>query len=215
MKYEYGGSSPKYYATDLHVDAEHGTLQWVCGRGQEVVLVRTPFGVPAEDHMDEICQQLAHTPLEAGQFTKTGGQTAVRFVTAAEKVRQSGCLPGGNGCTYTVFPCMKEGDTCRIFSPARQVVTSPRCDIPMDLHVEVIPLREYRGMIHKVETPTGYYRILFPEDWDRTYPDGALEYRCGDFRVPITRRMFEAGEIFVKSEQEPQVTPCWSGIELK
>ena len=214
MKYEYGGSSPKYYATDLHMDTEHGTLQWVCGRGQEVLLVRTPFGTHAEDYMEDICREMERTPPETGKFTKSGGQTAVRFVTAAERVRHSGCVPDANGCTYTVFPCMREGSLCRIFSPARHVVTSPRYDIPMTLHVEVFPLTEYRGMIRKVETPTGYYRIAFSPDWDQTYPDGGLEYRCGDFRVPITRRMFEAGEIFVKSEEVPVIAPRRSGIAL-
>ena len=214
MKYEYGGSSPKYYATDLHMDAEHGTLQWICGRGQEVLLVRTPFGAHAEDYMEDVCREMERTPPQPGKFTKVIGQIAVRFVTIAEKVRQNGCPPDGNGCTYTVFPCATEGDTRRIFSPARHVVTSPRYDIPMTVRVTVSPLTEYRGMIRKVETLTGYYRIFFPTDWDQTYPDGALEYRCGGFCVPITRRMFEAGEIFVKSDEEPVVVSRRAGLEL-
>ena len=118
MKYLYGERNPKYYATDLHIDAEHGTLQWVCGRGQEVLLVRTPFGMEPDSQMPELCRDLERTPPERGKFTKIRGQMAVRFVAPVEKVRQHGCAPDGNGCTYTVFSCAKEGDTCRIFPPS-------------------------------------------------------------------------------------------------
>ena len=84
----------------------------------------------------------------------------------------------------------------------------------MPLRVEVSALTEYRGMIRKVESQTGFYRISFPANWDQTYPDGGLAYRCGEVSVPITRRMFEAGTVYIKSAIAPRIVPRRAGIEL-
>ena len=58
IKYEYCAPDPKHYAADLRLDSHGGVLQWVSGRGQDVLIVQTAFGVNPIEKMDIICAEM-------------------------------------------------------------------------------------------------------------------------------------------------------------
>ncbi len=213
MRYVYCPPDPKHYAADLHLNTEGTALQWACGRGQDVLLVRTPYGQDAEAGMEALCASLGEEPLPEGRFTETG-EIGIRPVSALERVRSNGCPLDGEARTYTVFACVTEGDTCRVFSCKTRSVSPPRCDVPMRIPVEITAVMSSRGLFRKNAEPTGFYRIAFPQPCDSNYADGDLVYRIGDFRVPITRRMFEAGAVYVKTLARPGAESHKAGLEL-
>ena len=217
MKYVYCGANPKRYATDLHFDSVSGTLQWACGRGQDTLLVQTPYGQEAVKLIETICTELSSIHLQPDHFTELKQQScpvAVRMVSAMEKVRANGCAPCGTGRTYTVFACVSENNTCQVFYSRRQTVSSPECDLPMYLRVEISTVTQNKGFLRKSEILTGYYRLSFPESCDESYVDGDLEYQADGFHVPITRRMFKAGEAYVRCGARPELIPRKTGLQL-
>ena len=214
MKYEYCAPDAKYYATDLRVDVRRGTLQWISGRGQDVLLVRTAYQQNAEELMTEICRELSGIKSDDGKFIELKNHAAVRHVSVMERIRENGCPLAGLARRYTVFACADDGRTRKVYAHRTQTVSSPCCDVPLQLRPEVQTLTRKRGFLRKTDVPTGYYRLIFPLPCDSSFADGDLEYRAGGVAIPVTRRLYEAGEAYVQSPETPVFAARRPGIEL-
>ena len=214
MKYQYCPNDPQRYATNLRREQGTKNLRWDNARGQDVLLVQTPFEMNAADLMEELCSQMEKTALHPNQYTEILPGIWVRFVTAADKARMGGCPLNAEACTYTVFSCCAENGVCSIFAPQNQAMISAYCNIPMELHVSVEAQTRIEGLFKKRAVPTGYFTILFPRGFHAGYVDGDLIYRIKDFTVPITRKMVEQGVVYIKTEVKPEIVSKNKGLML-
>ncbi|MBQ9347832.1 MAG: hypothetical protein IJT94_10950 [Oscillibacter sp.] len=239
MQYTFCPADPVWYATDLRLDVRRGMLQWTGGRGQDALLLRTPYGVDPDAMMDNLCAALARTDLREGRFTEllptrgtgsgtaSGGSpgpgrgsggaelpsgTAARLVGALEKAKHNGCPLDGEARTYTVFACRTEGERRFLYGHQRGEISSPRCDVPLRLKVKVEAVKP-RGLF--VRRDAGYYRISFPPDCPEGCQDGDLEYWVDDFAVPVTRRMIAAGAVYVRTDLRPRMVSRAAGLALE
>ena len=214
MQYQYCPNDPERFATNLR--REHGTrnLKWDNARGQDVLLVQTPFGSSAVEIIEDLCQRMAKTTLPPDKYTELMPGVWVRFVTAAYKARMGGCPIHMEACTYTVFSCYTEADICSIFAPQNQAMISAYCNIPMEIHVTVAQQTRVEGLFRKRTVSTGYYTMAFPKGFDSGYKDGDLVYRIKDFSVPITKMMLEQGTVYIKTDIKPEVVSKNKGLKL-
>ena len=229
MQYTFCPADPVWYATDLRLDTKRGMLQWTGGRGQDALLLRTPYGVDPEAMMDTLLAALAGTDLREGRFTELlpprgtasgGGDrasglppgTAARLVGALEKAKHNGCPLDGEARTYTVFACRTDGASRFLYGHQRGEISSPRCDVPLRLRVEVEAVKQ-RGLFARREA--GYYRISFPPDCPEGCQDGDLEYQVDNFAVPVTRRMIAAGAVYVRTDLRPRLICRAPGLTLE
>jgi len=214
MQYQYCPNDPDRFATNLR--REHGTrnLKWDNAKGQDVLLVQTPFGSSAVEVIEELCLRMAKTALAPDKYTELLPGVWVRFVTAADKARMGGCPIHAEACTYTVFSCFTEGETCSIYAPQNQAMISAYCNIPLEVPVTVAEQTRVEGLFKKRTVSTGYYTIAFPQGLDSGYKDGDLIYRIRDFAVPITRQMLEQGTVYIKTDIKPEVVSKNKGLKL-
>ena len=87
MRYRYCPNSADWYATNLRQDRGTGNLTWDNNRGQDVLIVQTPFEYNAENLMEELCQLMEEAVLQTDSYTEVKTGVWVRFVTAADKAR--------------------------------------------------------------------------------------------------------------------------------
>lgn len=217
MEYRYVPYDPGRYATNMRYDARSGNIIWDAPSGQDALIVQTPFGKSAEERMADICKSLANIPgLPARYMELSGcGGIRVRTVSAAERARDRGCPLNGGASTYTVFSYAISGDVCSIYQPQDQGAISAHCDVPLYIQVEIREDVRKEGFFKKKTVKTGFFILSFPPDIGSGYMDGDLQYCIGDLAVPITRRMMELGQIYVKSEQRPNVISRNRGFRLK
>lgn len=214
MKYKYCPNDPQRYATNLRREQGTRNLKWDNARGQDVLLVQTPFEVSAVELIEELCGYMENATLLPDNYTEIQPNVWVRFVTAADKARMSGCPLNAEACTYTVFSCCVEDDVCSIFAPQNQAMISAYCNIPMEVHVGVEEQTKVEGLFKKRTVSTGYYTISFPRGFETGYIDGDLTYRVKDFVIPITKKMVEQGLVYIKSEVKPEVVSKNKGLKL-
>ena len=219
MKYEYCAPDLKYYAADLRFDSQNGVLQWISGRGQDVLMLRTPYGEDGRNIMESICPELSGTELKPGKFTELRDKKyAVRYITALERVRENGCFTDGAARSYTVFACVTEGFVRRVYAHRGKSISSPCCHIPMYITPRVEIMTQTRGFFRRRKTPTGYYKFIFSGKCDSNYADGDISYRADGLEIPVTRRLMEAGEayIYIKNIKNggPEFIARKNGIEL-
>lgn len=267
MRYTFCPADPVWYATDLRLDAARGMLQWTGGRGQDALLVRTPYGVDPETMTDALCAALEQTELREGRFTEVLSDslpsgTAARLVSALERAKRNGCPIDGQARTYTVFACRTvpgdepsgkwggglddvsgggtrfgpsggpgggfsggwnggaSGGERFLYGHQRGEISSPRCDVPLPLRVDVEAVKP-GGLLARFAQSrlagnrTGFYRISFPPRCPEGFRDGDLEYLVDDFAVPVTRRMLEAGSVYVRTDLRPRMVCRTAGLTLE
>ncbi|MCI9120439.1 MAG: hypothetical protein HFG00_02770 [Oscillibacter sp.] len=217
MQYQYCPHNPARYATNLLRERGSSRLYWENADGQDVLLVQTPFGVPAAERMEALCQAMGKTLIQPGRYTEVLPGVWVRFVSAMDKVQMNGCPINTEASTYTVFSCLTEGEVCSIFAPQPcQAMISADCSIPMRIRVEVTEQfrRRRQGLFGHVMEPTGFYTLSFPRELAGTYQEGGLFYRAGGLEIPVTRQMLEQGVVYVKTDIRPELVSRNKGLEL-
>lgn len=222
MTYECYDADREHYAASLTLDAQSNRLSWTVLPGQDSLLVQTPYGVdPARNAgtLRELLERVCGARPPEGRFHTLNHTISVRYVGAEEKARNQGCRANGEACTYTVFPCVTDvsGDVCRVYvAGGRDSMSSPRCDVPMNIRAEVTPWRA-RGVywFFRREAPTEFFRVHFPDACPENYRDGDLEYSVGNrWRIPVTRQMMERGEFYVRTDRKPVLIPRNAGVRL-
>lgn len=214
MFYQYCPNDPQRYATNLRREQGTRNLKWDNARGQDVLLVQTPFECSAVNMIEELCQAMENTAIYPDKYTEIKPGVWVRFVTAADKARMGGCPINTEASTYTVFSCCTEGDTCSIFAPQNQAMISAYCNIPMEIHVDVWEQTKKEGFLKKKVVSTGYYVFSFPTGFAEGYQDGELVYKVNNMMIPITRQMLEVGVVYVKTDYMPEIISRNKGLKL-
>ena len=87
MKVEYCPYDPEHFAIGLHLADLGKRLDWASAPGQDVIMVRTPFGQLPDERMDELCEALASAVLMPNQCLEVCPEMFVRLMTAADKAR--------------------------------------------------------------------------------------------------------------------------------
>lgn len=223
MKYECHPADREHYATGLTLDPQEKRLSWTSLPGQDSLLVQTPYGAdPSKeaDRLRDALQTVCRQRLPEGRFHPISDRFSVRYVSAEEKARNRGCRYNGEACAYAVFSCVTDPyrDLCDIYvEGGRGAMSSPSCDVPMNVRIEVTPVIHYTGFfLFRREAPTEFFRVRFPDPCDPNYRDGDLEYSVDErWRIPVTRLMFEAGEIYIRSAKKPKFKSRNEGVRLK
>lgn len=214
MQYQYCPNNPEQYATNLRREQGTRNLKWDNARGQDVLIVQTTFGSSAETIIEELCVLMESAALSNEKYTELKPCVWVRFVSAADKARMGGCPINNEASTYTVFACSVEGNICKIYAPQNQAMISPHCNVPMDIHVEVMPHTLTKGLFKKTEVHTGYYRMVFPREVAGGYNSGDLYYHVDGMKVPVTRQMIEQETVYIKTSQRPELVSRNKGLVL-
>lgn len=214
MVFNYYPSDVKHYAQTLRFDGERRMLVWDSAPGHDVLLVQTPFGQSAEERMEALCQKLPG--LAPGAFAEVLPGIYARYITVKEKARNGGCPLNAEMCSYTVFACLPEGDSCAVYAPLHRPMNPAVYDAPKEVEIGVSPVnRMVRvGLFHQNEVFAGYFRLSFPKNFDRSCACGALHYRVGGHTIPITPMMAEEGSVYVRSDERPEVFSTNRGLKL-
>ena len=215
MRYECVSYDPQHYATNLRFDKKNNRLNWETAQGQDVLIIQTPFGVAADDHLDAICQELNKGAAMTGDYREILPHISARYITAAEKAKAGGTKLNGEASTYSVFAVSSEGDLTRIYRQKSGQMISPTVDIPLEIHVRLEKGTVMKGFLfHKKQVENGFYRIYFQGKHPGGYAPGSLYCRVEDFEVPVTTRMLEAGIVYVQSEEKPVLISRNKGLEI-
>lgn len=76
MQYQYCPNDPQRYATNLRREQGTRNLLWDNARGQDVLLVQTPFEMDAVDLMEELCRRMEKyrfIQIDTRKFNQTFG----------------------------------------------------------------------------------------------------------------------------------------------
>lgn len=217
MKYQYRPPDSKHFAQGLRYSAENKKLVWDVSTGHDTLLVQTPFGQSAEKFIEAICSTLSEQNLPSGMFTEIMPDILVRLVSKGEKAREHGCSLVKEVCTYSIFACYQQEDVCSVYAPMNQAMNPATYNAPKDVHIDVSPVMKKEGIgLFRVkrEVPSGYYRISFPKNIDKSYGNGFLQYQVGEFLLPITPMMLENGEVYVRSGEKPKIISTNQGLRL-
>ncbi len=215
MKYICSPNNPARFATNLRQDKATKKLMWDCANGQDVMIVQTPYGSSAVDRINEICEKLPNITVMPEKYMEVITGIWVRFVSAAERARNSGCPINGEASTYTVFSCYTQNGTCEIYMPQSQAMISPFCNIPLDLHVVIKNETRREGSIfRKREVDTGFMSISFPNSFGAGYVDGDLSYKIENIEIPITKEIIEHGVVYVFTEAKPVIISHNKGLRI-
>lgn len=216
MRYQYCPNDPERYTTNLLRERGTRNLRWESARGQDALLVQTPFEQRAEPMMEELCRLMERAVLPPDKYTELRPGVWVRFVTAADKARMNGCPINTEASTYTIFSCLTQGDLCSIYAPqGNQAMISSYCSIPMQIRVEMWEETRTEGpFFHRRTVPTGFYVISFPQEFAAGYHNGDLSCRVGDLEIPVTKQMLEQGLVYVKTDRRPELHSVNRGLEL-
>jgi hypothetical protein len=214
MNYLYCPNDPERYATNLHRDSATRNLAWDSARGQDTLLVQTPFGQDPAEQMPRVCTALADTELRSGAFTEILPGIRGRIVTAPEKARSGGCPLNGEASTYTVFSCQTDGENCRIFAPQNSAMITSCCHVPLEMHIELSPVTRREGVFKKKDVPTGFYRMNFPSPFSASYRDGDICYRLEELEIPVTREMMEHRYAYIRADRPPILVSENRGLKL-
>ena len=224
MKYECRPADRDHYAASLALDPQSERLTWDVLPGQDSLLVQTPYGVdPSKEPeaLQELLNRVCGARPPEGRFYELNHTVSVRYVSADEKARNQGCRANGEACTYTAFPCVTDykSDVCAVYlAGGRDSLSSPRCDAPMNIRVEVTPVKSYAERwlrLFRREKPVEFFKVSFPGKCPENYRDGDMEYAVNErWRVPVTRQMLERGEFYVRTDRKPVVTARNAGVRL-
>lgn len=207
-------NDPDRFATNLRRDNLTQNLIWDSAKGQDVLIVQTPFGQSAVSMLDEICKSLEETEEFFDKYVEVLNGVWVRYVTAVDKARNNGCSVNGEASTYTVLSCCKTQSELSVYKPQDQQMISPFFNIPLKIHVDITKDVVYQGSFKTKAVETGFYCIRFPADLSNGYMDGSLSYMIDDFEVPVTKEMIAQGTIFVESTSRPEMKPKNKGLHI-
>lgn len=214
MEYRYCPNEPSRFATNLRRDHGKPNLMWDNARGQDVLLVQTPFQQSATDIIEKLCEAMSGISIHVEKYTEVLPGVWVRFVTAADKAKLGGCPIHNEASTYTVFSCATEGNVCCIFAPQYQAMISAHCDIPMQIHVTVSEQTRTEGIFKKRLVSTGYYILSFPAGISNGCKDGDLAYKVRNITIPVTRQMLEQRTVYIKTDSRPEIISKNKGLKL-
>lgn len=216
MRYQYCPNNPDRYATNLLREQGTRNLTWESARGQDVLLVQTPFEQRADGLMEELCRLMEQFPPLPGKYTEIKPGVWVRFVTAADKARMNGCPINTEASTYSIFSCFTQEDVCSIYAQQEnQAMISAYCSIPMQIHVDMWEQERTEGVLFKKRVvKTGYYIISFPQEFAAGYRDGDLACRVGELDIPVTKQMLEQGYVYLWTDRKPEIYSVNRGLEL-
>lgn len=213
MDYKYLPYNPKRYATNLR--RKDNRLMWDSAGGQEVLIVQTPFKKKATDYIESICKRLSGISLLPDKYIEVLPGVWIKFVTAAEKARNNGCLLNGEASTYTVFSCHRENNVCEIYTPQDNPMISPFCDIPLDISISITKaIKVERKFLKRHEVDTGFWKISFPKAFANSYMDNDLSYRVDNFEIPVNKKMIDHGDIYIYSTSIPEVISYNHGLHI-
>lgn len=202
------------FATNLRRDAVTKNLIWDNARGQDVLIVQTPFGKSAVLMLQELCDALEELDDLPEKFTEIFNGVWACHVSAADKARNKGCVLNGEASTYTVFSCWQDGDILNVYRPQDQAMISAFFDIPLEIHVDISKQIIVEGFIRKREVETGFYSMRFPSELVNVYMDGSLCYRIDDFEIPVTKEMIAQGLVYIESLEKPVMIPKTRGLKI-
>lgn len=217
MDYIYLPYNPNRYATNLM--RNQNKLQWDSSVGQEVLIVQTPFGKKATDYIEDVCKLLSNGEklLVPEGYTELLSGVYIKFMTAAQKAQNGGCVLNGEASTYTVFSCYRdsEKDVCEIYSPQGNPMISPSCDIPLNVSIRVTKIKKIvKKIFSQYEEDTGFWKISFQRELSNAYIDNDLLYEVENFKIPINKKMVEQGEIFIYSNSKPRIYTNNPGLHI-
>lgn len=215
MRYVYCPNDPSRFATNLRRDQSKPNLMWDNARGQDVLIIQTPFQQNAVSVIEELCKAMSKVTIHPEKYTEVCPGVWVRFVTAADKARMGGCPIHNEASTYTVFSCVTEGDICSIFAPQNQAMISAYCDIPMQIHVTISEETKTEGWLKKKVVSTGYYTLSFPTGMANGFKDGDLAYKVRNITIPVTKKMLQQGTVYIKTDSRPEIISKNKGLKLK
>jgi len=207
-------NDPDRFATNLRRDNLTQNLIWDNAKGQDVLIVQTPFGKSVVSILDEMCKSLETIGDLSDKYIEVLNGVWVCYVSAADKARNSGCPVNGEASTYTVLSCCKTQSDISIYKPQDQKMISSFFDIPLKIRVDITKDIVYQGFFKKKAVETGFYCIKFPTDLSNGYMDGSLSYVINDFEVPVTKEMISQGTIYVKATSRPEMRPKNKGLQI-
>lgn len=217
MDYRYLPYNPNRYATNLR--RSQNRLDWDCAGGQEVLIVQTPFGRRGKEYIEDICLRLSNdnTLLMQDGYTEISPGVCIKFVTAAQRAQNNGCLLNGEASTYTVFSCYRdiEKGICEVYTPQDNPMISPSCDIPLDISIQVVKIRKIvKKFFSQHEEDTGFWKISFQRGFANAYIDNDLVYKVENFEIPVNKRMLEEGDIYIYSNSQPLIYTKNPGLHV-
>lgn len=201
------------FATGLRIGTPNHLI-WDSAKGQDVIIVQTPFGQDAEEILDDICHALEEVEELSNQFIEILNNVWICYVSATDKARNNGCILKGEGSTYTVFSCEKNDEGLKIYRSQIQAMVSPSCDIPLEIHVEIMRELITKGVIFKKTVETGFYLMSFPTKLADNYIDGSLSYQIGEFKIPVTKEMIRQGVVYIQSNIQPIMVPKDGALKI-
>lgn len=208
-------NDPEKFATNLRRTVQTKNLTWDNANGQDVIIVQTPFGESAVSILDDICKALNGIEVPSDSFAKILDGVWVRYVSAADKVKNNGCPLNGEASSYTVFSCCREKDVLKVYRPQEQAMSKPTVDIPLEINAKVTrdAVKKGFGPFQK-SVETGFYCISFPRELEDKYMEGSLSYRINGFEIPVTKKMFSQGMVYVESSVQPELVPKNRGLKI-
>lgn len=225
MAYEYCASNPERFATNLQYDQPNRRLIWDSAKGQEVMLVKTPFGKnvlsacdgggAGKSIIEDLCAELEKIELRDGCFTEVRPGIWVRFMKVAEYTKLNGCPLHGEASTYSVLACDRKDDLVRVYAPQEQAMIKPFCNIPLNVKIEIKrDVVSEKRLFRTVEVETGFYKIFFPEGLDAGYVDGSLQCLVGDIVIPVTKAMLKCRTSYIEVSNPPAFSTDNGGLHL-
>lgn len=201
MQVEYCPYESEHFAIGLHLADLGKKLEWASAPGQDVLMVRTPFGQLPDDRMEELCEALAAALLIPNQFAEVCPEIFVRLMTAADKAREGGCWVTVRPATYSVYSCQCVGTAVqKIYTPQMNAMNKHYCHVRLETSVAVEQMMQQKRRPFKAEwLPTPYYILHLPQNIADSYHDGDMVYAVGALEIPITRAMLAQGTVYVMS----------------
>lgn len=213
MKYKFCDYDITKYATDLRKDSNSSNLMWDNAKGQSVMIIQTSFGENPLDQIDEICDRLEKMTIKENEFNEVFTCVWIRFVTAADKSRFSGCPLNGGASTYTVLSYDMLENVCNIYAPQDPNITSYQCNIPLEVTIKIEEIKSKPFFFSK-EQPTGFYEITFPHNMLLAYKEGDLILENGSLQIPINYKMINRRTIYVKADKHPKIISRNKGLKV-
>ena len=199
MQVEYCPYDPERFAIGLHLE-QGRKLEWASAPGQDVLMVRTPFGQLPDDRMEELCEALAVATLIPNQFLEVCPDLFVRLMSAADKAREGGCYVTERPATYAVYACQRTGSSVeKLFTPQMNAMNKHYCHVMLETSVGVEQMMQRKKKVFGREEwlPTPYFMLHLPQNIADSYHDGDMVYVVGTLEIPITRAMLAQGTVYV------------------
>ena len=216
MKYVIYPNNPQRYATNLRYNPETKKLIWDSARGQDVLIIQTPYGTRVQAILNDLCAGLSRLDSLPSEFTEIEGVDSVWVchVTAAEKVKNAGCHINEEAKTYTVMSYFNAEDVVQVFASNDQAMIHAFVDVPFEVHIDVSEEVRYEGWFRKKAVPSGFYRLEFPTGMTEKYVSGSICCSIDGFEIPITREMMRNETVYLETNIEPILVAKSNGIRL-